>query len=107
MPRGWRRRCDHWIATPGFTFAPPSPNPASGAVTLRFALPSAATVSLAIYDVAGRRVRMIALGKRPEGKHALAWDLRDEAGSVAGSGIYFARLEVEGRVLTHKLVKPY
>ena len=90
---------------PGITFAPPSPNPARGAVTLRFALPRAASVSLAIFDVSGRRVRVLTSGAQPDGPHAVAWDLRDESGSAAGAGVYFARLDVEGQVLTRKFAK--
>jgi len=85
-------------------FAPPSPNPASGAISLRFALPRAASVSLAIYDIGGRRVRALASGVQPEGEHAIAWDLRDESGRAVGAGIYFVRLEVEDGVFTRTLV---
>jgi hypothetical protein len=94
--------------TPGprITFAPPSPNPAFGPVTLRFALPRAASVSLAIYDATGRHVRSLASGPKSEGAHTMAWDLRDESGITTAPGIYFVRLEVEGHVLTRKLAKP-
>jgi hypothetical protein len=85
-------------------FAPPRPNPAHGALTLRFALPRAAHVRLAIYDTAGRRVRELAAGTLPAGESAVAWDLRGERGDRVDAGIYVARLEVEGRALTRKVV---
>jgi hypothetical protein len=88
------------------TFAPPSPSPATGPVTLRFALPRDAVATLGIYDALGRRVRALARGDQSAGVHALTWDLRNESGNAANAGIYFARLEVEGHVLTHKLAKP-
>ena len=72
-------------------------------VTLRFALQHQARVRLGIYDVGGRRVRELASGAQAAGEHALAWDLRDEAGRSVGAGLYFARLEAEGQVLTQKL----
>ena len=84
-------------------FALPGPNPARESLTLRFALPRAARVELAIYDATGRRVRQLATGTRPAGEHAIGWDLRDEAGHAVGAGLFFARLDAEGRVLTHKL----
>lgn len=37
------------------------------------------------------------------GEHEIAWDHRDDAGRTVSTGIYFARLEVDGRVLTRKL----
>ena len=93
------------LATPaGITFAPAAPNPASSAVTLRFSLTQAARVSLAIFDPAGRRVREVTSGVASEGEHAFTWDRRDEAGRAAGAGVYFARLEVGGQVVTQKLV---
>jgi hypothetical protein len=89
---------------PGFTFASPAPNPAQGPVTLRFALPNSAHVKLEIYDVAGRRVRAIANGDEATGEHDIAWDQRDDSGRVVSAGLYFARMEVKGHVLTQKLV---
>jgi hypothetical protein len=94
------------VHAPAITFAAPSPNPALAAVTLRFALPHTAHVSLAIFDASGRRVRALASGVEAEGAHTLTWDLRDEAGNVTGAGIYFARLDADGRVLTRKLARP-
>jgi hypothetical protein len=38
-----------------------------------------------------------------EGEHAFKWDQRDETGRVTSAGVYLARLEVEGRVITRKL----
>jgi hypothetical protein len=85
-------------------FAPPSPNPARGSLTLRFTLPREAPVRLAIYDVGGRRVRDLLSGPQPAGERSVAWDLRDEAGQAVRSGLYFLRLEAEGRTFTHTLV---
>ena len=89
---------------PGVVFARPSPNPARGAVSLRFTLPSAATVTLAIYDASGRRVRELGSGAQPAGDHVIAWDLRDEAGRAVGAGLYFARLRTEGHQLTQRIL---
>jgi hypothetical protein len=44
-------------------------------------------------------------GVASEGEHAFTWDLRDELGRTTGAGMYFARLEAEGRVVTRKLAK--
>ena len=86
------------------TFAAPSPSPALGPVTLRFALPREARVRLAIYNIAGRRVRELASGAEPAGEHSMVWDLRDEGGRAVGAGLYFARFETEGLTFTHKFM---
>ncbi len=91
--------------TPSITFAPAFPNPGHGSMTLRFVLPNETQVHVAIYDVAGRRVRELASGQRPAGENTLAWDMRDEAGRDVSAGVYFARLDADRHTLSQKLVK--
>ena len=86
------------------SFARPEPNPAGGATTLRYAPPRAASVTLAIFDAAGRRVRVLVDGVSTAGKHAQAWDLRDEGGRAVGAGLYIARLDAEDRTLTRRVM---
>ena len=91
-------------APPGpLAFAAPGPNPARTATTLRYALPRASRVRLAIYDAAGRLVRELANGGREAGDHAEAWDLRGAGGEAVGAGLYFARLEAEGLALVRRV----
>jgi len=89
---------------PGFGFGRASPNPAPGPLSLRFELARETRVRLSIYDVNGRLVRELASGVRAVGPHTITWDLRDERGRTVAAGIFFARLEAEGRALTQKLV---
>ncbi len=70
-----------------------APNPLNPTTTIVFELPAAATVDLAIYDAAGRRVRELVAGVRlGPGRHGLAWDGRDDAGRTAPAGVYVYRL---------------
>jgi len=87
------------------TFDLPRPNPARVSLTLRIALSTSSNVRLDIYDAAGRKVRELAAGSLPAGERTLQWDLRDDVGTNVRAGIYLARLEVEGRVLTRKIVR--
>jgi hypothetical protein len=76
-----------------FRLAPPRPNPSRGPVVLSFSLPEPMDVTAAIWDIAGRRVRELATGRRFEaGPGSLGWDGRDEAGSPAPPGVYLARV---------------
>ena len=86
------------------SLARPSPNPAHGVARIGFALPHETRVSLAIYDVAGRTERVLLQGVLPAGEHTQDWNLRDGAGSSARAGLYFVRLEAEGRRLAQRLV---
>jgi hypothetical protein len=80
------------------------PNPARSVTTLRFALPRAGAVRLALYDAGGRRVRTLVEGARAAGEHVALWDLRDDAGRSVGAGLYFATLEAEGARVTRRVM---
>jgi flagellar hook assembly protein FlgD len=61
-------------------------------------------VQLKLYNVAGRLVRTLENGELDAGTHTRMWDKRTDAGTIAASGIYFARLVAGDRVLGQKLV---
>jgi len=82
---------------------PTRPLPARGAVSLEYHLPRDMRATLAIHDVAGRRVQLVVDGVQPAGIHRLAWD----PGARAGAGLYFATLETEeGRQTTRIVIAP-
>jgi hypothetical protein len=75
------------------------PNPFNPSTTIRYELPHAAQVTLAIYDLLGREVARLVDGYTRPGIHEAAWD----AGTHP-SGIYLARLVTPGFAKTIKLV---
>jgi hypothetical protein len=84
--------------------AGPSPARAGDAVTLRFALPAAGPARVALHDLAGRRVRVLADGPYEAGTQAVRWDGRDASGRRAAPGVYFATLETGAGVRSARLV---
>ncbi|MBN2171569.1 MAG: T9SS type A sorting domain-containing protein [Candidatus Krumholzibacteriota bacterium] len=80
------------------------PNPFNPATTVVFELGEAAPGRLAIYDVAGRRVAILAEGILAAGRNAVDWDGRDASGREMTSGVYFARLETPGGGQARRLV---
>jgi len=50
-------------------------------------------VRAALYDVTGRRIRVLVDETLPAGRHERAWDLRDGSGRTVTSGVCFLRLE--------------
>ncbi len=85
-------------STPAAPFALESyPNPFNPSTTIRFGLPAASRIRLAVYDQMGRLVRELAMTARPAGWQALVWDGRDERGRVAASGSYVVRLTADGK----------
>jgi subtilisin family serine protease len=69
------------------------PNPFNAATVVAFALAREAAVDLAVYDLRGRRVAMLAQERLSAGPHEVAWDA---AGLPSGS--YQVRLVADGRV---------
>ena len=69
-----------------------APNPFNPRTAIRYHLPAAATVDLAVYDLAGRRVATLVAGPRPAGWHASTWDGSGDDGRPAASGVYVGRL---------------
>jgi len=61
-------------------------------------------VRLGIYDVRGRRVRLLEEGRHPAGESLELWDRRDDAGRGAARGLYIVRLESGPVQLSRKLV---
>ncbi len=76
------------------------PNPFTGSATVRFRLPAAGPVRLAVFDLGGRRVATLLDGTRPAGEHAVTW-----RAAGAPSGVYFVRLEAGGRSVTRRCVR--
>jgi len=83
------------------------PNPAPGAVRLRFVVPAddgPAHTRLTIHDVTGRRVRGLVDGMCCPGDHSTKWDGRDAMGVDVCNGRYFAWLAVAGQEMAVPLV---
>jgi len=64
----------------------------SGEPAVRLGLAKPDRVRVALYDVAGRRVRLLADRSFPAGEHSLAWDGADDQGRRLARGVYFARV---------------
>ena len=88
----------------GFSLDTPSPNPTSGAATLRFSLPRAEAVELGVFDLVGRRVRRLDSAAATAGPHEIVWDGRDDGGARTSPGLYFVRLRASEGVVTRAVV---
>jgi M6 family metalloprotease-like protein len=73
-----------------------APNPFNSRTTIRFSLPTAANIELAIFNTMGQQVRMYAYGMLDSGSHSLVWDGFGENGAPLASGVYFCVLQVDG-----------
>lgn len=83
----------------------PRPNPARAQVALHFTLPRAGRARLAVHDMQGRLVRVLADGERRAGHHSEVWNGAHEAGQMVAPGLYFARLEAGGETISTRIVR--
>ncbi len=69
-----------------------APNPFNPLTRIRFTLPAAGRVSVNVYDLAGRLVRVLVDAVLPAAAHETQWNGRDDAGHAVSSGVYFYRV---------------
>ena len=79
------------------------PNPFNATTAIRYALPTAGPVHLAIYALNGQQVRTLVQDVEASGLHVARWDGRDDAGRAVASGVYLYRLDATGGVRTGKM----
>ncbi|MEZ5063465.1 MAG: FlgD immunoglobulin-like domain containing protein [bacterium] len=84
---------------------PGRPNPFRATTTLQYDLPTASTCRVSIYDVKGRRVRVLHDGPAPAGTNRVDWNGRDDRGARVAAGVYFARVVTPGEERSVKLVR--
>jgi hypothetical protein len=81
------------------------PNPFNPATTISFVVPDGgATVSLRIYDSAGRLVRTLVNGYEPSGTREISWNGANDQGQPVSSGLYFYKLTAPSFSKTRKMV---
>ncbi len=80
------------------------PNPFNPSITVSFVAPSPGTVRLEVFDILGRRVRVLVDGVVSTGQHCFVWDGQDTRGIDVASGTYFIRLRAPEYSLTRRSV---
>lgn len=75
-----------------FSLSQNYPNPFNPNTAIHFSLPQNARVELIVFDITGRKVRILADRNFDKGSHAIFWDGRNEHKKEVASGIYIYRL---------------
>jgi len=91
-------RNDHSVVT-SYELGQNYPNPFNPSTNITFALPKSERVKLAVYNLLGKEVAVLANGVRSAGPHMVSFN----AGNLA-SGVYFYKLQTESTLLTKKMV---
>ena len=86
---------------------PNAPNPFNPSTLITFALPDGRVgpteVSLRVFDLKGRLVRVLLEETVDADRHTVRWDGRDDRGYGAPSGVYIYRLAAGGQTLARSM----
>jgi hypothetical protein len=75
------------------------PNPFNPSTTIQFTVPAAGMTKLAVYNLLGQQVALLANEVMDAGTHSLVWDA-----SMLPSGLYFAHLEAAGQTKLSRML---
>ena len=85
-------------------FAAPRPNPLVRTTRFGFDLPSAARVSIEVFDLSGRRVATVTDEDWTAGRHELPWRADGPDGSPLSGGLYFVRFHTRGLDAVERII---
>ena len=80
------------------------PNPSNPETIIRYHLPDNSEVTLTIYDILGRKIRVLIQRFQSAGKYSVRWNGRDDLGLAVSSGIYIYQLRADNFIETKKLI---
>ncbi len=79
------------------------PNPFAEQTTLRYRLATRGSATLDVFDLLGRRVRVLTDGVHDAGAHTAVWDGLDGSGRPVASGVYLIRLRAADASVTRRV----
>lgn len=92
-------------STPAIPQVAVMPNPFTSSANIEIALSKRAHAALEVFDVRGHRVRTLVDQSIDAPAYRTQWDGRDATGQRLASGVYFARLSLDGvSVATKRIV---
>ena len=93
------------IPAPGHAMLSNAPNPFTGSTRISFYMPSVAEISVAVFDVAGRKVCDLYSGEAVGGMNEFLWDGRDPSGRELANGVYFCKIRFGSMSVSKKIIK--
>ena len=73
------------------------PNPFNPSTTISFKTAQTANVQLTVYDVLGRRVKVLLNDMIPQGRHNIRWNGTNDMGNSVVNGIYICRMTIKSK----------
>ena len=75
-----------------------SPNPFNPTTTISFSIPEESNIELTIFNIRGQKLKTLANKEFTKGSHSIIWNGEDELGKAVGSGVYYYKLYVNGKI---------
>ena len=88
---------ENHISTEDFTLSQNFPNPFNPMTKINFKLNQSLFTKLTVYDISGKKIKVLFDGHTNEGSYSVSFD-----GSDFPSGVYLYRLEIDGNVMDAK-----
>lgn len=79
------------------------PNPFNPTTTISFSVAQEQWVTIAVFDVEGRKLETVAEQTFGPGSHSVLWTGRDDRGRAVPSGTYLVQLETGGSSVARKI----
>ena len=73
------------------------PNPFNPSTTIKFSIQNDSKIELSIYNIKGQRIITLINNEFATGSHSIIWNGDDESGKSVSSGIYYYKLNVNGK----------
>jgi len=86
------------------TVEAPAPNPFRDRTTLQYTLPEAQDVTVAVFDLLGRRVQTLVDQRQKGGVHRVHWGGRGSSRRPLASGAYFLRVSTDDQQHVEKVI---
>ncbi len=74
------------------------PNPFNPTTTIEFSIQIDSIIKLAIYNIKGQKIKTLTHNEFTKGNHSIVWNGDDESGKYVSSGIYYYKLDVNGKI---------
>jgi len=80
------------------------PNPFNPTTTISYQLPENCNVELIVFNLKGKKVKILVNEKLDYGNHTIIWNGKDDNNKAVSSGIYFYKLKTDNNEETKKMI---
>jgi hypothetical protein len=74
------------------------PNPFNPTTTIEFSINNDSKIDLSIFNIKGQKIKTLTKNNYTEGTHSIIWEGDDEFGKSVGSGVFYYKLKVNGKI---------